>query len=263
MIKKIKKELRQYVSTERRRSNEWFFKTGKGDYGEGDIFIGVRVPDIRMVAKKYRAVDLSILKELLSSKIHEERSLALIILVEQNQEAENDKNTSKQKKIIKFYLKNRRQVNNWDLVDLSAHYILGQAILDGLYPEKILDKMVLSDNLWERRIAIISTFAFIKAGRVNLTLRLAKKLLKDKDDLIQKAVGWMLREAWKLGEFNKRKTPAENKKGKISQKKVEKFLIKNYSQIPRTTLRYAIERMPEKKRKNFLKGEFDCKKRFN
>jgi 3-methyladenine DNA glycosylase AlkD len=146
-------------------------------------------------------------------------------------------------------------------VDLSAHYVLGQAILDGLYPEKILDKMVISNNLWERRIGIIATWIIIREGKIDTTLRLSKKLLVDKEDLMHKAVGWMLRESWKLGEPNKKQDFSEarllkNKKGKKSQEQIEQFLIKNYNKLPRTTLRYAIERMPEQKRKRFLKGKF-------
>jgi 3-methyladenine DNA glycosylase AlkD len=256
MLTEIKKELRKYASKERKQSNERFFKTGQGEYGEGDIFIGVRVPNIRKVVKKFSEVDLRILKQLLYSKIHEERLLALLILVNQNKQALKQKNKQIQKRIATFYLKHKRQINNWDLVDLSAHYILGQAIWDELYPEKVLDKMVVSFNLWERRIGIVSTFVMIRNGKINTTLRLAEKLLNDKEDLIHKAVGWMLREAWKLGEERKNKTLAESEKGKKSQEQVELFLIKNYNQLPRTTLRYAIERMTEVKRKKFLlKGE--------
>jgi 3-methyladenine DNA glycosylase AlkD len=264
MISKIKKELRKYASVERKKTNEWFFKTGKGEYGEGDVFLGVRVPNIRKVAKKFSEVDFKTLEKLLHSKIHEERSCALYILVAKNQKAIKNENKARQKDILKFYLKHRRQVNNWDLVDSSAHHILGRAILNDLETEKLLDKFIQSENLWERRIGIISTWVFIRMGKIETTLRLSKKLLADKEDLMHKAVGWMLREAWKLGEEQKSKSAMKekkqdkikNKNGKIAQKKVEKFLIKNYNKLPRTTLRYAIERMPEKKRKKFLRGEF-------
>jgi 3-methyladenine DNA glycosylase AlkD len=253
MLIEIKKELRKYASKKRKKSNEWFFKTGRGEYGEGDIFIGVRVPNVRKVAKEFSEIKPKVLKKLLYSKIHEERLLALLILVTQSKQAAKQGDKQIQKRIVEFYLKHKRQVNNWDLVDLSAHYILGQAILDGLYPEETLDKMMISNNLWERRIGIIATWIIIREGKINTTLRLSKKLLRDKEDLMHKAVGWMLREAWKLGED---KTLAENKKGKKSQKQVEQFLIKNYNKLPRTTLRYAIERMSERKRKRFLKGKF-------
>jgi 3-methyladenine DNA glycosylase AlkD len=256
MINKIKKELKKYASVERKKTNEWFFKTGKGEYGEGDVFIGVTVPNTRKVAKQFFDIELSILKELLYSKIHEERLLALLILVEQNKQAIKQQNKPAQKKIVNFYLKHQDQVNNWDLVDLSTHYILGQAILDGIKKESLLDKMAVSKNLWTRRKAIISTWIIIRQGKISTTLRLSRKLLGDKEDLMHKAVGWMLREAWKLGELNKKHSTVENKKGKKSQGQVEQFLIKNYNKFPRTTLRYAIERMPQQKRKRFLKGEF-------
>jgi 3-methyladenine DNA glycosylase AlkD len=260
-VNKIKKELRKYASEKRKKSNEWFFKTGKGEYGEGDIFLGVRVPNVRKVAKEFFEANFKTLEKLLYSKIHEERLLALLILVAQSKQAIKQGDKQIQKKIVEFYLKHKRQVNNWDLVDLSAHYVLGQAILDGLYPEKILDKMVISNNLWERRIGIIATWIIIREGKIDTTLRLSKKLLVDKEDLMHKAVGWMLRESWKLGEPNKKQDFSEarllkNRKGKKSQEQIEQFLIKNYNKLPRTTLRYAIERMPEQKRKRFLKGKF-------
>ncbi len=239
MIKKIKKELRKYASEKRRKSNEWFFKTGKGEYGEGDKFIGVRVPNIRKVAKKFLGINLKVIEKLLYSKIHEERLLALLILVEQNKQAVKNKEIGKQKKVVKFYLQHSKQVNNWDLVDLSAHYILGQAILDGLEGKTVLNKLSQSKNLWQRRISIISTWSFIRSGKYDITLQLAKKLLADQEDLIHKAVGWMLREVWKRDNM-----------------KVEKFLVENYSKIPRMTLRYAIEKMSDKKRKIFLSGDF-------
>lgn len=235
----IKKELQKYSNAKRKETNEWFFKTGKGEYGEGDIFIGIRVPDIRKVTKKFADVDFKILQELLYSKIHEERLLALLILVEQTKVSVKRQNVAEQRKIVRFYLKHRRQVNNWDLVDLSTHYILGQVILDGLESEKILDKYSQAKSMWERRMSIVSTWIIIRTGNIKPTLRISKKLLGDKEDLIHKAVGWMLREAWKK-----------------DSKKVEAFLIKNYKQLPRTTLRYAIERIEEKKRKRFLKGKF-------
>jgi len=274
MLLKIKRELRKYASKERKKVNEWFFKTGKGEYGEGDIFIGVRVPDIRKVAEQFIDADWDVLRKLLESKIHEERLLAVLILVGQNKQAIKNQNRKQQRKIVNFYLQNQKGVNNWDIVDSSAHHILGQAILDGIKKEKLLDEMVRSENLWTRRIAIIATFAFIRQGDIRPTLRLAKRLLGDKEDLMHKAVGWMLREVWKLGEVNKKKkfsqsvrSPqvrsisltdglVENKKGEKAQGQVEEFLIKNYDQLPRTTLRYAIERMPEMKRKIFLRGEF-------
>jgi len=260
--KEIKKELQKYASLKRKKTNEWFFKTGKGQYGEGDKFIGVRVPDIRKVARKFGDVNLMDLEKILQSEIHEERLLALLILVEKNKRAIKRKNRIEQKKIVEFYLNNKKWVNNWDLVDLSAHYILGQAVFNKLKSKSILTDLVNSSSMWDRRIGIIAPWIFIRNGEIDLTLRLAKKLLKDKEDLTHKAVGWMLRECWKLGELNKKSAitlkadKQGRKKGKKSQEQVEQFLIKNYNKLPRTTLRYAIERMEETKRKRFLKGEF-------
>jgi 3-methyladenine DNA glycosylase AlkD len=233
--KNIQQSLREYATSERKKKIEWFFKTGKGQYGEGDEFIGVTNPDIRKVAKKYKDIDLSEIELLLHSPIHEDRLCALILLVNKNK-----KSTPEQRKYIaKMYIVNLAFINNWDLVDLSAHYILGRAIADDIQPMNILDDLADSHILWERRIAIISTMYFISQGNITPSLHIAKKLLTDKEDLIHKAVGWTLREAWKK-----------------SSKKVEQFLIDNYSQLPRTTLRYAIERLPEEKRLKFLRGEF-------
>ncbi len=234
----IEKELIKFSSKERKEVNERFFKTGKGEYGEGDVFMGVRVPDIRLVAKKYLDLSLFELEKIIKSKFHEMRLCAILILVERNKLAIKKNDLNLQKEILDIYLSNLKYVNNWDLVDLSAHYILGQAILTGLIEENFLDKLVKSDVLWERRVSIIATWIMIRAGKFDTTLRLSKILLDDKEDLMHKAVGWMLREIYKKDE-----------------KVVEDFIKKNYSQIPRTTLRYAIEKMEEKKRKKFLKGD--------
>ncbi len=234
----IEKELIKFSSKERKEVNERFFKTGKGEYGEGDVFMGVRVPDIRLVAKKYLDLSLFELEKIIKSKFHEMRLCAILILVERNKLAIKKNDLNLQKEILDIYLSNLKYVNNWDLVDLSAHYILGQAILTGLIEENFLDKLVKSDVLWERRVSIIATWIMIRAGKFDTTLRLSKILLDDREDLMHKAIGWMLREIYKKQE-----------------KVVEDFIKKNYSQIPRTTLRYAIEKMEEKKRKKFLKGD--------
>lgn len=233
--KDIQQSLREYATPERKNKIEWFFKTAKGQYGEGDQFIGVTNPDIRKVAKIYKDINLQELELLLHSPIHEDRLCALILLVNKNK-----KSTLEQRQnIAKMYIVNLAFINNWDLVDLSAHYILGRAIADGIQPMNILDELAHSPILWERRISIISTMYFISLGDINPSLNMAKKLLTDKEDLIHKAVGWTLREAWKK-----------------SPQTVEQFLIHNYPLLPRTTLRYAIERFPEKKRLQFLRGEF-------
>lgn len=233
--KNIQTSIRHYATSERKRKIEWFFKTAKGQYGEGDKFIGVTNPDIRKVARQYKDIDLSEIEFLLHSPIHEDRLCALILLVNKNK-----KSTPEQRKdIANMYIVNLQYINNWDLVDLSAHYILGRAIADDIQPMNILDDLADSHILWERRIAIISTMYFISQGNITPSLHIAKKLLTDKEDLIHKAVGWTLREAWKK-----------------SPQAVEQFLIDSYSQLPRTTLRYAIERLPEEKRLKFLRGEF-------
>ena len=229
------KELKKYASPKRKKSNEWYFKTGPGEYGFGDVFIGLTVPDMRIVAKKFQALPFQEIKKLLSSKIHEERMTALIILSYQFVKA--DKKT--QKKIYDFYLKNTKYINNWDLVDVTVNRILGAYLWKN--PEsdrKILDKLAKSKNMWERRIAIIATSYFIYQNDFSDALRISKMLLQDKEDLLHKAVGWMLREV-----------------GKRDQKAEEAFLKKHYKNMPRTMLRYAIEKFPERKRKAYLKGD--------
>ncbi len=229
----VQKELRAHASAERKKAVEWYFKTGKGQYGEGDIFIGVSTPDARRISLKYRSLPFEEPQKLIASPIHEERSCALAILVLQYEKG------GERQAVLDFYLRNRQYVNNWDLVDCSASKILGRAIHDGLQDAAILDRLVVSDILWERRIAIISTLYFIQKGQLEHTFRLSERLLGDDQDLMHKAVGWMLREAWKK-----------------DSTATEAFLIRHYPQVPRTALRYAIERMEEAKRQRFLKGAF-------
>ncbi len=228
----ILKELQKYASTKRKTANEWFFKTGKGQYGEGDVFIGVSNPDAHTVVKKFVTLPFDDIQTSLASKIHEERLVAVLISVAQYKKA---KDAATRLHIAQFYLHNIDRVNNWDLVDASASKILGQAILDGVIHEELLDTLADSKTMWERRVAIIATMAMIRKGEYDSTLRIAKKLLGDKEDLMHKAVGWALREVWK-------KDPA----------RCEEFLLAHYPRLPRTTLRYAIERMEEGKRKGFL-----------
>jgi len=211
---------------------QWFFKTRKGDYGEGDIFIGLKVPIQRKLASEFKDLSLDEIKELLISSIHEERLISLFILIDKYQ-----KTDEKGKKVIfKFYLKHRKDINNWDLVDISAPKIIGRYLLEK--DKSILFKFAVSKNLWERRIAILSTQEFIKNNNYKPTLQLAKMLIKDKQDLIHKAVGWMLREV-----------------GKKDITLEENFLKVHYKEMPRTMLRYAIERFPETKRKKYLQGK--------
>jgi 3-methyladenine DNA glycosylase AlkD len=225
------KDLNLYANKEKAQLLQRFFKTGKGEYGEGDIFIGIVVPNQRIVAKKYLALPLSEIKQLLSNKIHEYRLTALLILTYQYPKAD-EKN---QKKIVDFYLKNTRYINNWDLIDLSSVEILGEYFLKHHAYKKILYKFAKSKSLWEKRISIITTFTFIRNRQFDDSLKIAEILLNDNEDLIHKAVGWMLREI-----------------GKRDLKTEEKFLKKRYRKMPRTMLRYAIEKFPEKKRQFYL-----------
>ncbi|MBI2051634.1 DNA alkylation repair protein [Candidatus Roizmanbacteria bacterium] len=229
MLDFLKKDLHKLKNPQRAKFLTGFFKTGKGQYGEGDIFLGIRVPDIRKVAKKYTNLALKDVEKLISDAIHEARLAGLLVLVAIYEKG--DKGVQKQ--IFDFYVKNAKLVNNWDLVDLTAHRIVGEHLLDK--DRSLLYKLAKSDNLWEKRIAVIATYAFIKKNQYNDTLKVSKMLSHDKHDLIQKAVGWMLRET-----------------GKRDQAVLESFLKKNYKIMPRTTLRYAIERFGEKKRKFYM-----------
>ena len=207
-----------------------FFKTGKGQYGEGDKFLGITVPQTRTVAKKYWQLPLAEVLQLLQSAFHEERLAALLIMILQYQ-----KGDEKQKKeIFQAYLENTQWINNWDLVDLTADRIVG-AYLDDKTKD-LLFKLAQSKLLWERRIAMLATFYEIKKGKSEIALAVAEKLLGDREDLMHKAVGWMLREVGK----------------RCSQKEEEKFLQKYIKVMPRTTLRYAIERFEEGKRRQYL-----------
>lgn len=209
-----------------------FFKTDKGQYGEGDIFYGLTMPRERIIAKQFTDLKLNDIQALLNSKVHEERMISLLILVDKYEKTQDPK-------LVKFYLKNAKRINNWDLVDVTAPRTVGHYLLENKSERKILYKLTRSKNLWEKRIAIISTYTFIKNNQLTDTLKISKILLKDKHDLIHKAVGWMLREL-----------------GKKNEKLLVEFLKDNYGNLPRTTLRYAIEKFPEIKRKNLLRGKF-------
>ena len=208
-----------------------FFKTGPGEYGEGDIFVGLRVPEIRRLAREYQALPLPLTIELLRSPIHEARLLALLIMVQ----AFRSGKPAQQEQICQAYLENTRFINNWDLVDLSAGYIVGPQIKH--LGRDRLRALASSPWLWDRRIAVMATSHFIKEGEFTETLGIAELLLRDSEDLIHKAVGWMLREI-----------------GKRDQKVEEVFLKIHYRIMPRTMLRYAIERFPENLRQRYLKG---------
>jgi 3-methyladenine DNA glycosylase AlkD len=237
IINQIKKDLYGYANLNRKKINERFFKTDKGGYAQYDKFLGISNPDIRIVAKKYQDCNLSVLQKIINSQYNEERLCALIILVEQFKV----KNISQKNKveIYNFYIKNLKYVNDWNLVDISAQHILGEYLYKNKKDILILDKLAESNFHWNRRVCIISTLAFIKRNEFEYTLRFSKMFLKDREDLMHKAVGWMLREIWKR-----------------DNQICEVFLIDNYDRLPRVTLRYAIERMQESKRQKFLKRKF-------
>jgi hypothetical protein len=217
---------------ERAKGSASFFKTGKGEYGEGDRFLGISVPVQRKIALRYTDLSLAEIAEVLASPIHEFRFTALEILVAQYE-------TNPSQDIFDFYLRSTNRVNNWDLVDTSAPYIVGQHLLTR--DRTILDILASSANLWERRIAIVSTLTMIRSGELEDTFRIAHTLLPDRHDLTHKAVGWMLRET-----------------GKQSRPALLAFLQANYPALPRTTLRYAIERFTPAERKQLLAGDFSA-----
>ena len=226
----LKEDMRKLANPEKARVLSGFFKTGKGEYGEGDSFLGIMVPHQRRIAKKYHDLSMSDLRRLISSGIHEERLVCLFILVNRYRNADS----GGKKEVVDFYLRNIRYINNWDLVDLSSGPILGDHLMDG--DRSMLYEMAKSGDLWKRRIAVMATFVFIKKNDFRDTLRIAEMLLDDRHDLIHKAVGWMLREI-----------------GKRDQAKEEEFLKKHYKKMPRTMLRYSIERFDEDKRKGYLR----------
>jgi len=226
-----RRQLRKYADQDKAKLLLRFFKTGPGEYAEGDIFLGVMVPFTRKVLKQFSDLPLADVLKLLHSKIHEERLLALFILVQQFNKAD----TKLKEKIYKAYLANTKFINNWDLVDLSAPQIVGGFLIDK--DRQVLYKLAKSPLLWERRIAILATFAFIRSGDFDDVFAITRVLLGDKEDLIHKACGWMLREA------GKRDVSAE-----------EKFLRQHCKVMPRTMLRYAIEKFPQDKRKSYLKA---------
>ena len=232
----VRKELESMADPDKAAILRRYFKTGLGQYGEGDIFIGVTVPQSRKVAKKFSQLHLVEVKTLLYSRIHEERLVALLILVWRYSSALSSR--EEKEEIVKFYLDNIKQVNNWDLVDLSAPNILGAHLIDR--DRMLLYRLARSENVWERRIAILTTYHFIRNGDFSDTLKIAEMLLQDRHDLIHKAAGWMLREV-----------------GKRDVASEEAFLEKHRSVMPRTMLRYAIERLPESKRRRYKKNPID------
>ncbi|MBR9706134.1 DNA alkylation repair protein [Candidatus Pacearchaeota archaeon] len=233
-LQELNKALEKEKNAEQAQILARFFKTGKGQYGEGDIFLGIKVPVQRRISKQFKELTINDLQQLLSSKVHEKRLISLFILIQKYKQSDE---TAKEE-IFEFYLKNAKNVNNWDLVDLSAPNIVGDFLLSK--DKKVLYKLAKSTNLWENRIAILATFTFIRNNQFKDTLNISKLLLNHSHDLIHKAVGWMLREI-----------------GKRDLKVEEDFLQEDnrYNKIPRTMLRYAIERFEESKRQKYLKGK--------
>lgn len=229
--KDVQTELKAVANSEIAEHSQRFFKTGRGQYGEGDRFLGIRVPEVRKRARKFNELPLSETEKLLHSKYHEVRLCALIILVNQFLKAEPEIRS----RIYKLYLANTPYINNWDLVDTSAPKIVGPFLEDK--NRSILYEFAESDDLWERRIAIMSTLHFIRQDDFDDTLAIAEKLLDDSHDLIHKATGWMLREV-----------------GNRDMEAEEAFLKKYAPKMPRTMLRYAIEKFPEKKRQAYLQS---------
>ena len=227
----IEKELIALADPKIAEHSQRFFKTGKGEYGEGDIFMGVRVPKLRELVRKHSEVTVDEAVKMLQSKYHEERLLALLILVSRFQKGTEEI----KQEIYDIYLNNTQQINNWDLVDSSADRIVGGYLLNRNRNQ--LNKLSKSKDLWERRIAIIATFAFIREDDFEETLKISKQLINDTEDLIHKAVGWMLREV-----------------GNRNQTIEERFLANRYKKMPRTMLSYAIEKFPEELRKSYIKG---------
>lgn len=261
----LREDLEKLANPQKAKFLQRFFKTGKGEYGYGDIFIGLTVPQSRSIAQRYKDLSLENLTTLLKSKIHEERLIALFILGYRFQKG----NDLEKRKIYDFYLDHTRYVNNWDLVDSSADKIVGEYLLSFVIARSeatclsgrqakqsiseeiaapssmarndslgILEQLAKSESIWEKRIAMIATYTFIKNGSASEALKIAEILISDTHDLIQKAVGWMLREVGK----------------RCSEEIEEEFLKKHYKTMPRTMLRYAIERFPEEKRKRYLVG---------
>jgi 3-methyladenine DNA glycosylase AlkD len=230
--KEFREVLATHATPERAASSAWFFKTGEGQYGAGDQFVGVRVPDLRLVCRQFATLPLTEIQKLLDSAVHEHRLGAVIILSAQYKKADD----AGKKVIYDFYLKNvyAGRVNNWDIVDSSAHFIVGTYLHK--HPSDILQKLAASDNLWQRRVAMISTAHFLRNGDPGPTLQIAKILLHDKRDLIQKAVGWMLREMGKH----------------CDTKLLTDFLDEHAATMPRTALRYALEHLGTDQKRHYM-----------
>jgi len=229
----VRRALREVADPKRAEGVARYFKVGKGGYGEGDVFIGITVGDQRRIARRFRTLPLDQADKLLTSKIHEERSTALLILVDQFNSSDD---ASVREKIFRKYIRRLRHVNNWDLVDTSAEHIVGGWLANR--DRGLLDSLARSKHLWSRRVAMIATFHFIKRGSAADALRIAKTLLADRHDLIHKAVGWMLREVGK----------------RVDRASLRGFLAKHAATMPRTSLRYAIEHLPAAERTKWMRA---------
>ncbi len=233
-LPKLLQELKRKANPQLALGSLRFIKTGKGQYGEKNKFLGIRVSDLRLIAKKYGNLSLLEIDKLLKNKYDEIKFVALLILIHQYNNKLTSKFNSDNQKLYRFYLNHTNYINSWGLVDISAHCIVGDYLLNK--DKRILEKLAKSKNLWERRIAIVSTFAFINNGEFIWTFKIVKILLNDQEDLIHKACGWMLREVGK----------------KVSQARLETFLDVYSTKMPRTMLRYSIERFSKIKRKYYL-----------
>jgi 3-methyladenine DNA glycosylase AlkD len=229
----LEKQLKAASSPERAVFMARYFKTGKGEYGEGDIFLGIPVPTLRKISLAHRNLPFPDIQSLLESPLHEHRAATLEILVAQYQSGDEKLRSQ----IVRFYLANTQRINNWDLVDGSCRYILGEHLKT--HSRAILDKLARSKSLWERRIAVVSTMTLIWSGELDDAFRISERLLSDQHDLMHKAVGWVLREA-----------------GRKDRPRLLAFLRTHYARIPRTALRYAIEHLPPDQRKRILAGDF-------
>lgn len=229
--KQLIRELKQLADPEQAAQLQRFFKTGPGEYGHGDRFLGIRMPQLRKAVKGHLEIPLSDMDALLHTNVHEYRMAALLILTYCYPKADKGQQT----RIYKYYLANTRWINNWDLVDVTVTHVVGAHLMNR--SRKVLYQLARSESLWERRISIVATFAFIRQNQIEDTLKIADLLLGDNHDLIHKAVGWMLREV-----------------GKRDCESMEYFLLPRYSGMPRTMLRYAIEKLPESRRQAYLKG---------
>jgi len=236
MLSQLEQELKKQENPKKARLLQGFFKTGKGEYGEGDIFLGIVVPEQRKIAKKFSHLNLNDLQKLLETKIHEKRLITLLILLIQYKKAKKEKNEKQKEEIFNFYLKNTKNINNWDLVDLSCRDIIGNFLLDK--NKSLLYTLAKSLSLWERRISVISTFEFIRYNQFDDSIKLAELLLHDKHDLIHKAVGWVLREV-----------------GKKDKQVLLDFINQHYKIMPRTMLRYSLEKLSRNERDFYMRKD--------